>query len=54
MALIGGKAVIMSGQMMEIVGYALCGVSGLLLILSEVIFRHKKKKIIRKVYDEVE
>ena len=44
----------MSGQMLEITGYVICGLSGLLLILSEIIFRMRKKKIVNKVYERLE
>lgn len=44
----------MSGQMMEMIGYIVAGVSGVLLILSEVIFRKRKKTIVNRIYERLE
>ena len=44
----------MSGQTMEITGYIISGVSAVLLILSEVFFRVRKRKIIDRVYEHIE
>ena len=44
----------MTGQMIVIAGYALCGISVLLLIISEIHLRKKKKKIINAVYNDLD
>ena len=44
----------MTGQMLEITGYAVCGISVLLLIVSEIHLRRKKNRIIKAVYDEMD
>ena len=44
----------MTGQMIVIAGYAVCGISVFLLIITEVHLRRKKKRIINAVYDEID
>lgn len=44
----------MTGQMLQFIGYGLCGLSVLLLIILECVYRHNKKKIVNKVYDDFE
>ena len=44
----------MTGKIVEIAGFVLAGGCLLGLILSEVIFRARKRKIAEKVYSKVE
>ncbi len=44
----------MSGQTVTIIGYIITGISAILLILSEFIFRKRKKTIAERVYERME
>ena len=44
----------MTGQLLEYLGYGLCVLSAAALIVSEYAFRRRKKKVINRVYDELD
>ncbi|MBO4414505.1 MAG: hypothetical protein J5824_00815 [Lachnospiraceae bacterium] len=44
----------MTGQILEYLGYGLCVLSATALIISEYIFRKRKKKVMNRVYEELD